>query len=226
MDVAELERFLDRVLADGRLSRSELRSLRDTVRASGPTPERLAELRAKTFDRARVLAPELGVGATLDWVEGVVKALTPTVSAAPPSRVAFSPGEECLALILDSFTAAKRSVDVCVFTITDDRIAKRIVETHERGVRVRIISDDEKADDRGSDVDRLGFSGIEIRVDNSPVHMHHKFAVFDESMVLGGSYNWTRSAAKHNFENVYVTYEPPVVRRYKQEFERLWDDFE
>lgn len=40
-----------------------------------------------------------------------------------------------------------------------------------------------------------------------------------------GSYNWTRSAASSNQENLIVTSHPPLVRDFAAEFERLWDAF-
>ena len=49
-----------------------------------------------------------------------------------------------------------------------------------RGVRVRVISDNDKAHDKGSDVWRLPDLGAEVRVDRSPHHMHHKFAIIDD----------------------------------------------
>jgi cardiolipin hydrolase len=89
-------------------------------------------------------------------------------------------------------------VDICVFTITDDRVADQILAAHRRGVAVRIISDDEKAFDEGSDIDRLRHAGVPVRVDSSVHHMHHKFALFDGRRLLTGSYNWTRAAARDN----------------------------
>lgn len=52
--------------------------------------------------------------------------------------------------------------------------------------------------------------------------MHHKFAVFDETIVLSGSYNWTRSAAEDNDENIIVTNEQKIVRAFRIQFEKLW----
>ena len=50
-----------------------------------------------------------------------------------------------------------------------------------------------------------------VRVDRSPYHMHHKFAILDAATLLTGSYNWTRGAARDNEENLIVTDEPRIV---------------
>ncbi len=55
--------------------------------------------------------------------------------------------------------------------------------------------------------------------------MHHKFALFDERLLATGSYNWTRSAADKNQENLLVTGDPRLVTPYAELFERLWVEF-
>ncbi len=39
---------------------------------------------------------------------------------------------------------ASRTADICVFTITDDRVSDAILDAHRRAVAVRIITDDAK----------------------------------------------------------------------------------
>ncbi len=141
------------------------------------------------------------------------------------SEVFMSPGEACVRRIAGLVGAAVRTVDICVFTITDDRISRAIREAHRRGVQVRIVTDDEKAHDAGSDTLALGRDGVPVRVDDSPFHMHHKFAIFDGRLLLTGSYNWTRGAAENNQENLLVTDDARFVRPFVAEFERLWTQF-
>jgi phosphatidylserine/phosphatidylglycerophosphate/cardiolipin synthase-like enzyme len=91
-------------------------------------------------------------------------------------------------------------------------------------VRVRILSDGDKAEDRGSDVWALTATGLETRLDYSDAHFHHKFAIFDGSAVVTGSYNWTRGADRDNRENFLVTWDREVVKQYAGGFEELWGD--
>ena len=112
-----------------------------------------------------------------------------------------------------------------MFTITDNRIAEAIEKAHRRRVQVRVISDDDKAMDAGSDIDRLDRAGIPVRVDRTEHHMHHKFAIFDKVRLLTGSYNWTRSAALHNEENFLITSDPELLKPFSRMFEKLWRDF-
>jgi len=57
-------------------------------------------------------------------------------------------------------------------------------------------------------------------------HMHHKFAIFDEETLLTGSYNWTRSAANYNHENLLITDALPLVAAYLSTFRKLWNKME
>ena len=54
--------------------------------------------------------------------------------------------------------------------------------------------------------------------------MHHKYAIFDDSRVLTGSYNWTRSAAEFNEENIIVSDDSRLQGLFSQHFKQLWDE--
>ncbi len=49
--------------------------------------------------------------------------------------------------------------------------------------------------------------------------------VVDEHMLLTGSYNWTKTAAENNQENLLSLLHPEICRHYIDEFNRLWDKF-
>jgi len=134
----------------------------------------------------------------------------------------FSPGETCRAAIIYEINSAVRTLKVCVFTISDDQIAAALLAAHHKGIGVKILTDNDKLHDLGSDIGSLAKEGIQIRIDNTPNHMHHKFMIADEKSLLTGSYNWTNSAARYNHENVLVTNNPGLVKSFLNEFEKLW----
>ncbi|MDX5421618.1 MAG: phospholipase D-like domain-containing protein [Hymenobacteraceae bacterium] len=138
------------------------------------------------------------------------------------SHAFFSPGDDCLNAIVESMDEAMKSIKICVFTISDDRITEAIIRTHKRGIPIKIITDNHKLHDAGSDIKELAVRGLEVRIDKTRSHMHHKFAIFDETRVLTGSYNWTRSAALHNHENILITDTVSIVQDYSREFDSLW----
>lgn len=136
-------------------------------------------------------------------------------------EVYFSPGEAILQKLNGLLGSARETLDLCLFTISDDRLTRGIIDASRRGVAVRIVTDNDKRHDDGSDITTIARSGIPVRVDPAGVHMHHKFALFDGKCLAIGSYNWTRGATS-NFENLLVTWSPGVVAMFSGEFNALW----
>lgn len=224
MRIQDFEEILARTLDDFRISRSEAKALKAVL--ADVDPEQLPALRSRAFAAARVAADERHAGLVFDWLEAMTKLLIPRQSDPVKSDACFSPGEDCRNRIIGLLRGARKSVDVCVFTITDNAVSKEIFEAMRRGVEVRVITDNDKATDKGSDIFDLERSGVPVRVDYTEAHMHHKFAIFDGKTLLNGSYNWTRSAFTKNQENVLVTTDAALVRRFEREFERLWTRFD
>lgn len=220
----EMDSMLEETLEDRRLSRAEKRALGEVVRAVAVDPHQRALLQHRAFAVARQAINWYADRQVLDWLEDVVKVLRPfePVPGATTAKVYFSHRDDCAGTICGHLSRAQRSADICVFTITDDRITKAILDAHTRRVAVRVVTDDEKAGDLGSDIALLRQVGIDVRIDDSPHHMHHKFAVFDGRLLLTGSYNWTRGASRDNEENFLVTDDGRLVEAYLQEFEKLW----
>lgn len=162
----------------------------------------------------------------LRWLEQVVRTLDAAGETAPVvSSAYFSPGDACLRRLRDLMRGCRSTLEVCVFTIADNRLSDAIVDCHERGVRVRVVSDNDKRHDAGSDIDLLRERGVPVRLDDGPHHMHHKVALVDGRLLANGSFNWTRSATMQNDENLVVTDDANLVRVFPVQFERLWQRF-
>jgi phosphatidylserine/phosphatidylglycerophosphate/cardiolipin synthase-like enzyme len=138
----------------------------------------------------------------------------------------FFPNEKNVERLVGYLSKASKSLKVCVFNITNDRLANAIADAHKRGLNVRLISDDECMHNPGSDVYWLASQGIPVRTDDSEQnHMHNKFAIIDDSHLITGSFNWTVQAGKSNQENVIVVDNPYYIEKYNAEFENLWKGF-
>jgi len=224
MQKQQIDDLLKRTLDDFRVSRGEKRILEGMVQEHGDSVQHLGFLRHRAFAVAResIVGPE-GIAA-MEWLEDVIKVFQPREEPEQNStQVYFSPGDDCPQIIVNQLERAGRSIDICVFTITDNRIADAIRDAFVRGIAVRVISDNDKSLDPGSDIERLMGLGVPVRIDQTDHHMHHKYAVFDQKTTLTGSYNWTRSADKHNDENFLITGEASINRAYLGHFDRLWD---
>lgn len=222
MDFNCLDQQLRDSLADLRLSNEERDELRQLGSELSPDQVRYMRNRAFALVRELIRQPE-NTEPALKWLEQVIKTLDANVT--PIRNIAsahFSPGEDCRRKIRELCRQARKSLDICVYTISDDPLSEEILACHQRGVAVRVISDNEKQFDAGSDVQWLRDRGVPLRIDSGPYHMHHKFALFDGQLLLNGSFNWTRSASTSNEENFVVVDQPQLLAAFSREFESLW----
>ena len=229
MNAIEIDSILGPTLADGKIAISERKMLSAWVTRNIRDDNQLALVRNRAFELAKATLNEGRASMILDWLDDVVKILHKPDGNDPTevqSQAFFAPGDDCIREVNRQFKFAERSCDVCVFTITDDRITREIIGAHHRGVKVRVITDDDKAHDLGSDIDQLAEVGIPVKIDRSPFHMHHKFSLFDATRLLTGSFNWTRSATENNEENLIVTNDVRLVNAFIQRFEQLWNKLE
>ena len=227
MEQKYIQEWLVGTLDDFKLSQSEALELRELLPKLAA--DDIAFIRNKAFLLAREQVANGGdiSIAVLLWLEKIVKTIDNhrQTQAASIHSAHFSPGDDCRRKLLDLCVGARQSIDISVFTIADDRLVDAILATHQRGISVRIITDNDKARDEGSDIFYMMDRGVEVRMDNTENHMHHKFAVIDRRVLVNGSFNWTRSASECNQENILVTAEPKLVSAYIKEFEDLWFEF-
>ncbi len=227
MTLQEIDEWLAKTWEDQLLSRRERQELTALVAALGPEIDR-GVIQTRAFEMARAALKQTDDQQVLTWLENVLKGLREVRETSVQPLVAevyFAPGDDCPRAIERHLKCARKSADVCVFTITDDRLADALLDIHRQGVALRIITDNDKSEDLGSDIDRFERAGIPLCVDRSPFHMHHKFAVIDEQILLTGSYNWTRGASRDNEENLIVTSDPRFVFPFRETFNHLWKKF-
>ncbi|MCM8530452.1 MAG: phospholipase D-like domain-containing protein [Lentisphaeraceae bacterium] len=221
----DFDYILEKIFSDFKVSRSEKEALEKVRLAQGWDSDQLAVLRSKAFDFAQEKATLKNFKQAISCLEDLNKLLLPEVPNEEIARATFSPGNDCRNEITHHLKTAKSSIDICVFTISDNVIVDQIIAAWERGVIVKIITDNDKQHDLGSDIIRIKDLGIPVVTDVTDNHMHHKFAVIDKSVLLLGSYNWTRSAATRNNEDLVVMNNQKVVIDFIEEFETLWKEF-
>ncbi|MEQ9593210.1 MAG: phospholipase D-like domain-containing protein [Cyclobacteriaceae bacterium] len=216
----EIIKNLEGTIEDEILSKSEKKSLKALLAERTLTEDQLNFLRSKVYEIASARATPENFDKILLWIKNANNALLPKSGAKADAY--FSPGEACRNVIIQKINAAVAKVQICVFTISDDWITNAIISSHQRGVEVSIITDNDKSLDQGSDINSIAKAGISVRMDATPNHMHHKFMVCDLHSVITGSYNWTLSAARYNHENILVTQDLGIVNSYAREFDDLW----
>ncbi len=144
--------------------------------------------------------------------------------AASTAEVHFAPDGGIRRHLLDAIRDSRQRIDVAVYQITSTELARALVAAKERGLRVRILTDQEKSKTDGPAMRIVRAAGLPVRTlgISEQSLMHHKFAIFDDRLVATGSYNWTQTAERANYENVVLLDDPKLVSRFAEEFRRLW----
>ena len=140
--------------------------------------------------------------------------------------VYFFPNAKNEKYLIEMIRTCMKSLNVAIFSITRDNFAKAIIEVFKKGINVRVIADDECVKNYGSDVYKLAAAGIPCKTDSSAqYHMHNKYAIIDESVIITGSFNWTTQAINNNQENLLFYEDKQIAEQYTKEFNKLWDSF-
>ncbi len=129
------------------------------------------------------------------------------------------------------FDSARVSIDYCCYNSSRPDVSLALIRAHNRGVRVRVITDNTRLDDQW--VAYLRGSGIIVWSDSgssgSSNYMHHKFALRD--LADADSTNdwlWNSSYNPNDGEvNADYALEVPsseLARAFRLEFEQMWGD--
>lgn len=89
-----------------------------------------------------------------------------------------------------------------------------------RGVTIQIVMGDE----REYEAEKVKRYGLEVKLKPGRGYMHHKFIIFDKRLVMTGSYNFSDRAENRNDENVLIVSDPSVIKKYQEQFEKLWKE--
>ena len=135
----------------------------------------------------------------------------------------FTPSKKCEDSIVKRINKAEKSIDAAVYAINNKDIVTALKKAHERGIKIRILTDRLQAGNKHSKVRELYNAGIKIRVNSKHKIEHNKFAVFDFDSVVTGSYNWTEPASDKNSENcLFFNRNRKTVQEYHDRFNYLW----
>ncbi|MFV1974723.1 MAG: phospholipase D-like domain-containing protein [Candidatus Scalindua sp.] len=141
------------------------------------------------------------------------------------TEVLFSPRGSIKDVIIKNIISSKATIDVTAFTFTAGDIAEALYQAKERGVQIRVIIDQTQDAKRYPVLEFLKEEGFNLQFlqGNIGGSMNNAFAIFDDKLLVTGSYTWTEYAEKFNYENAIFIDEPDVVEKFKKEFESLYD---
>ncbi len=103
---------------------------------------------------------------------------------------------------------------------------KALVAAKKRGVDIKIVLDEKGNRNKASHsaMNIVVNAGIPLRTNGRYAIMHDKVMVVDNQTTEVGRFNWTRSAALRNSENVLVIRDmPELAQTYLQHWQLRWN---
>lgn len=127
---------------------------------------------------------------------------------------------------------AKHHLDGAFYDIEELTVVDELIRAHERGVRVRLVTDSDNLVDKTDPgkpreaIERLRAAGIPVVDDQRSAIMHHKFLVIDHHTVWSGSTNLTPTSLWRHNNNALTIRSTPIATAFSAEFERLFERHE
>ncbi len=123
--------------------------------------------------------------------------------------------------LLRHIAATNDTLDAALYGFDRLSIREALIAAHQRGVVVRLVTDDEAyaTDPVYADLEA---AGILIVPDNRSSLMHNKFFIFDEQVVWSGSTNMTNNDFTRNHNNTLVFTSTQLANIYTTEFEEMF----
>lgn len=118
----------------------------------------------------------------------------------------------------------QNTLDAAMFELNNQLIVDALRKAHERGVRIRIVADDEHGinDAAHPELRDLRDLGISVVDDDRSGLMHNKFMIMDSATVWTGSWNYTENGTYNNNNNALVLRSPDAVAAYQAEFDEMF----
>jgi phosphatidylserine/phosphatidylglycerophosphate/cardiolipin synthase-like enzyme len=124
-------------------------------------------------------------------------------------QVAFTPGDDAGALVVETVRKARKQILVQAYSFTHKAIAQALVEAKRRGVDVQVIADRQQMESVATSlVVWLAEQGVPVWIDADHAAAHNKVMVIDngtaDAAVITGSFNFTHAAQFRNAENLLL----------------------
>lgn len=130
---------------------------------------------------------------------------------------------------LKLINSARYTLDGAFYDIQDPDVVSAFIKAKKRGVRVRLVTDDENMKDKQDptkirqSITDLMDAGISVINDKRPKLMHHKFMIIDNQTVWTGSMNITTSSMYHHNNNSMMIKSSNLAQNFNAEFKRMYE---
>ena len=141
-------------------------------------------------------------------------------------EVLYAPHDAPLDRVVMLYQQAKRYIYVSVYGLTSPRAVEALVAAKKRGVDVRMLTDQERTQERKQHTAllTLRLAGIPIRINQHEGLMHLKQVVIDDEINTSGSMNHTTSGNSYNDERMDIITDHAISLKAREQFLSMWND--
>lgn len=125
--------------------------------------------------------------------------------------------------IIQGIREAKYTIWIAVAWFTDKEIFEELILRQNAGIDIRVITSDEPTNRYLMDQLEENFNTVKVPQQGYN-RLHDKFCIIDFEFVMHGSYNWSK-AARMNEETLATAIDKDLVRKFSDEFMRLYNEY-
>jgi phosphatidylserine/phosphatidylglycerophosphate/cardiolipin synthase-like enzyme len=137
-----------------------------------------------------------------------------------PVQVYFSPRGGAQDALVATIGQAKDSIFVQAYSFTSAPIAKALVDAAKRGVKIEAILDKSQRSERYTGATFLRNEGIPVYIDDKHAIAHNKVMIIDATIVVTGSFNFTKAAEEKNAENLLIIRDKEMAKIYMDNLDK------
>jgi phosphatidylserine/phosphatidylglycerophosphate/cardiolipin synthase-like enzyme len=132
----------------------------------------------------------------------------------------FSPVDHVMSKIIEQVNGAQHSIKFLAFTYTYNDLAQAMIAKNKAGEMVEGVIENRGAS-QGA-MPELACTQVPVKVDGNKYTMHDKVIIIDDSIVITGSFNFTRTADTANDDNILIFHSAAIAKLYDQEFDKVY----
>jgi len=128
-------------------------------------------------------------------------------------------------IITKDISEANSTINMAMYYLTNKNITKALIKAHQRGVEVKIVTDDKNINLKR--YKSLKHYGVVIKDDNDKkALMHNKILIVDNHIVWIGSGNYTVYSFYRNSENFLKIRDNKIAKYYNKKFMTLYNNLD
>jgi phosphatidylserine/phosphatidylglycerophosphate/cardiolipin synthase-like enzyme len=142
----------------------------------------------------------------------------------------FPPDDSYRSRAIYNYNREPQKIDVFMFRITDVQHTNAMVAAVNRGIPVRLLTDESEYRNPNRlwdayNVDIMHHAGVQVRLDAHQGINHEKAVIlYGLGMSIFGSSNWTSPSTDSQREHNYFTTKPWILQWLSAQFERKWNN--